>query len=110
MELEKSTKCFALFYFLDIHEIEGIELARIVILFYGIGCGGRMLYCFHNMITRACLKLVFVGPVDKKMYSFSYLLLLIEAYNLATKTDTRLLVSGQSPECSDCLLRFMEQQ
>ena len=23
---------------------------------------------------------------------------------------TRLLVSGQSPECSDCLLRFMEQQ
>ena len=26
------------------------------------------------------------------------------------KEQTRLLVSGQSPECSDCLLRFMEQQ
>ena len=24
--------------------------------------------------------------------------------------ETRLLVSGRSPECSDCLLRFMEQQ
>ena len=24
--------------------------------------------------------------------------------------STRLLVSGRSPECSDCLLRFMEQQ
>ena len=26
------------------------------------------------------------------------------------KTKTRLLESGRSPECSDCILRFMEQQ
>ena len=26
------------------------------------------------------------------------------------QTETRLLVSGRSPECSYCLLRFMEQQ
>ena len=26
-----------------------------------------------------------------------------------TKIRTRLLVSGRSPECSDCRLRFMEQ-
>ena len=25
------------------------------------------------------------------------------------KTITKLLISGRSPECSDCLLRFMEQ-
>ena len=29
---------------------------------------------------------------------------------LSEKNQTRLLVSGRSPECSDCLLRFIEQQ
>ena len=30
-------------------------------------------------------------------------------YKNIHKRETRLLVSGRSPECSDCLLRFMEQ-
>ena len=31
-------------------------------------------------------------------------------HDIRAQKTTRLLVSGQSPECSDCLLRFIEQQ
>ena len=55
-------------YFFDIHGLEGLEFAAVVTLFYDNGCGdGRILYYFHNMITRACLKLVLVIAVDNKL-------------------------------------------
>ena len=32
-----------------------------------------------------------------------------ESQPIGNLNTTKLLVSGRSPECSDCLLRFMEQ-
>ena len=34
---------------------------------------------------------------------------MISSYTNLFTNQTRLFVSGRSPECSDCLLRFMEQ-
>ena len=46
----------------------------------------------------------------KQFYSSFESHCLISDKNWNIKIETRLLVSGQSPECSDCVLRFMEQQ
>ena len=40
---------------------------------------------------------------------FSTIIKFFRHFAFQPKLQTRLLVSGRSPECSDCLLRFMEQ-
>ena len=47
--------------------------------------------------------------IARKLFLIGSFQIAITLQNKITK-KTRLLVSGQIPDCSDCLLRFIEQQ
>ena len=59
--------------------------------------------CFYGLRLMAFLK--FAEYDEIKTCTFKFFC----ACPVETEKLTRLLVSGRSPECSDCLLRFMEQ-
>ena len=55
-------------YFFNIHCIEGLEFAVVVFLLYdNRSYESGLKFCFHEIITRACTKLVIVYAMDKTM-------------------------------------------
>ena len=92
--LDTTLKTLPSVYFFDIQGLEGVEFAVAVILLYDSGYGdGRAQLFFHNIITRACTKLVFVKAAEKKLEKRERTKLI----NLALEEKLKLELEGMEP-------------